>query len=111
MGENMKHFWALAICLVTTPAIAETVEVKYLGPVDLETYQCREVGRSSFVNRVCFDPAAKRMVVLLKSTYYAYCRMPATIVADFLNAESMGRFYNQKIKSSAVGGIYDCRDQ
>jgi hypothetical protein len=107
----MKHVWALALFLATTPAIAETVEVKYLGPVDLETYECREITRSSFVNRLCFDPIAKRMVVLLKSTYYSYCQIPATIVADFLNAESMGRFYNQKIKSSAAGGTYDCRDQ
>lgn len=50
------------------------------------------------------------MIVLLKSTYYAYCRVPADLVASFYAAESMGRFYNQRIKSDAVDGLYACND-
>jgi len=42
--------------------------------------------------------------VLLNSTYYHYCNMPASIVEQWLSAQSAGRFYNAYIK-----GNYDCR--
>lgn len=105
----MRHVGTFILTLLAaTSAIAETIEVKYLGPVELSTYACQDVTRSSFVNRVCYDDASESMIILLNSTYYAYCRIPEVVVREFLSAESMGRFYNQRIKSNAVAGIYDC---
>lgn len=104
----MRFIVAAAITLLATPAFAETIDVKYVGPVDLGSYECQTVTRSSLVNRVCFDQAAGSMIVLLKSTYYAYCHVPPDLIQAFYAADSMGRFYNQWIKSDAVAGEYSC---
>lgn len=101
---------AATIAALSCPAVAETIEVKYEGAVHLGNYECQTVTRSSLVNRVCYEEPAGSMIVLLKSTYYAYCRVPADLVASFYAAESMGRFYNQRIKSDAVDGLYACND-
>lgn len=106
----MRFIAAAAIALLATSAFAETVEVKYVGPVDLGTYECQTVTRSSLVNRVCFDQKASSMILLLKATYYAYCDVPDELVESFYAAESMGRFYNQQIKSDAAAGKYACND-
>lgn len=99
---------ATALLVVAVPAYAETVEVKYAEPVDLENYECVETV-SSFVHRICFDEATARVVVRLRNTYYAYCRLDAEMVAEWLAAESKGRFYNQTIKSNAANGRFDCK--
>lgn len=101
---------AATIAAMSWPALAETIQVKYEGAVDLGTYECQVVTRSSLVNRVCYDETAGFMIVLLKSTYYAYCGVPAQLVADFYAAKSVGHFYNQRIKSDAVEGRYACED-
>jgi hypothetical protein len=59
---------------VAFPAWAETVDVRYFGVVDLASYECADITRSSFVNRVCYDEAEQHMVVQLRETYYAYWR-------------------------------------
>jgi hypothetical protein len=100
-----------AFSLAAAPVLAETVDVKFVGPVDLQIYECQTITRSSFINRVCYDELASKMIILLRATtYYAYCRVPKCLVDAFLGAESMGRFYNTSIKSSAVAGAYDCID-
>lgn len=101
---------ALILALtISVPARAETVDVKYVGKVDLSVFNCTDVTRSSFVHRVCHDEANQKMVILLKRTYYQYCRIGAPVVQDLLAAESIGRFYNSQIKSSSNDGLYDCR--
>jgi hypothetical protein len=40
---------ALLFLLFTTEVRSENVEVKYRGPVDLKTFDCRDVDRSSFI--------------------------------------------------------------
>ncbi len=52
---------AMLSCLATS-AIAETVDVKYRGPVDLKTFACTDTV-SSFVNRVCYDKANAYMLI------------------------------------------------
>jgi hypothetical protein len=101
---------AATIAALSCPAVAETIDVKYAGQVDLGSYVCQPITRSSLVNRVCYDVGALLMIVLLRSTYYAYCDVPEDLVARFYAANSMGRFYNQEIKSDAVGGRYACND-
>lgn len=55
---------------VAAPASAETVDVKYRGPVDLKTFACATVMRSSLVWRVCYDQREQYMIIDLRGTYY-----------------------------------------
>lgn len=88
-------------------AKAEGVNVKYWGTADLSTYDCQNT-QSSFVHRICYDQTAAHVVVLLNQTYYAYCRVDPGTVSAWLAASSKGRFYNQRIKSGAVNGLFAC---
>ena len=90
-------------------ASAETIDVKYRGPVDLKPFACQSITRSSFINRVCYDAKEQYMVILLKTTYYHYCELPQATLTAFVNAESMGRYYNANIKGTGSDGPYDCR--
>lgn len=99
----------LAFCVAPlAPARAETVEVKYIGSTNLDHYECDIVTRSSLINRLCYNAAARSVVVQLRETYYAYCNVPDDVVANWFAAESMGRFYNQSIRSDAVDGRFAC---
>jgi KTSC domain len=99
---------ALAL-LITSPAISETVDVKYRGVVDLKTFACTDTPRSSFIQRVCYDKAQSYMLINLKGTYYHYCELPAATFDAFVTALSMGKFYNQNIRGSGSDGPFDCR--
>jgi len=92
------------LLLCASPARAEIVDVKYRGRVDLASFACTDVIRSSFIRRVCFDTAKSYMVISLNGTYYHYCSIPASTVDALLGADSMGRFFNAQVK-----GQYDCR--
>ena len=83
---------------------AETVNVKYRGPVDLAPFQCESVSKSSLVTRICYDRKEQYMVIALQGTYYHYCQIDGGTVAGLRGADSMGRFYNSYIK-----GNFDCR--
>jgi KTSC domain len=93
-------------CLLAfaTAALAETVEVKYRGVILLDRFTCSSIERSSFIRRVCYDRPDAYMIVRLNDTYYHYCDIDNATVDAFLNAESMGRFFNSSIK-----GHFDCR--
>lgn len=90
-------------------ASAETVDVKYRGPVDLKPFTCQSITRSSFINRVCYDAANQYMVILLNDTYYHYCELPRSTLDAFLASPSMGQFFNANIKGTGRDGPYDCR--
>ena len=107
----MKHSrivsWAMALALGIGAAMtvqAETVMVKYRGPVDLAPFTCEFVQRSSLVQRLCYDNREQYVIVNLNGTYYHYCEVPASVVAAWRSADSMGRYYNQNVK-----GRFDCR--
>lgn len=90
-------------------AQAETVDVKYRGPVDLASFECTAINRSSFVTRVCYLTKKSYLVIGLKKNYYHYCDVDAKTVRYFLAAPSMGRFYNASIKDSGTGGKFSCK--
>ena len=95
----------LVFLIVASPvANAETVNVKYRGPVDTSHFSCDDVSRSSFINRVCYDARNQYMLIALKGTYYHYCGIDGGTVSELMAASSMGRFYNGHIK-----GRFDCR--
>jgi hypothetical protein len=97
------------ICVTWFPASAESVDVKYRGSVDLKAFECPTIKDSSFVKRVCYDKINQYMIVQLQRTYYHYCEIGPQVVAAFIAADSLGRFYNATIKGSGADGPYDCR--
>lgn len=99
----------LCLLLLAAEVQAETVDVKYRGPVDLKTFECRDINRSSFIQRVCYDKPQSYMLISLKGTYYHYCELPPATFDALMSAPSMGQFYNQNIKGSGSNGPYDCR--
>jgi hypothetical protein len=99
----------LIVLLFTAEVHSETSDVKYRGPVDLKTFECRDINRSSFIQRVCYDKAESYMIISLRGTYYHYCELPPATFDDLMGAPSMGQFYNQNIKGSGSDGPYDCR--
>src|ERR1035437_8482914 len=100
---------ALMVLCFAAEARSETVDVKYRGPVDLKTFECRDINRSSFIQRVCYDKAQSYMIISLHGTYYHYCELPPATYDGLMDAPSMGHFYNQNIKGSGSDGAYDCR--
>jgi hypothetical protein len=98
------------LCAVLSgSAAAESVYVKYRGPVPLDTFQCAAVDRSSLVKRVCYDAAQEYMIILLKGTYYHYCEIGQGTVDALLAADSMGRYFQANIKGNGSDGPFDCR--
>jgi hypothetical protein len=89
-------------------ADAETINVEQRGAVDLAPFVCQDITRSSLVNRVCYDTANRTMIVQLNSVYSKYCDVPEATRDSFLNAPSMGRYYNANIKGSGAATPYQC---
>ena len=87
---------------------AETVAVEGRGAVDLAPFACQDITRSSLINRVCYDAASRTMIVQVKTAYSQYCGVPETARDSFLNAPSMGQYYNADIKSSGAVARYEC---
>ncbi len=90
---------------------AETVNVESVGAVDLAPFACQDITRSSVVNRVCYDAANRRMIVQANVAWSQYCDVPEAVRDNFLNAPSMGQYYNANIKGSETAGQYQCRPQ
>jgi hypothetical protein len=100
---------AVSVLFAATAGHAESVDVKYRGAVDLKTFECHDIDRSSFIQRVCYDKAQSYMLISLNGTYYHYCELPRALFDDLMGAPSMGRFFNQNIKGTGSDGPYDCR--
>jgi len=104
MKRELLVFLGMLLLAASAPASADTVMVKYRGPVKLDNFSCESVNRSSLVKRVCYQQTNRYMVISLSGTYYHYCRIGPEVVGALMQASSIGRFYNQSIK-----GQYDCR--
>ena len=98
---GMIAFVVLGLC---SAGCAESVSVKYRGEVDLRPFDCKNLTRSGFIDRVCYDRRNEYMLISLNGTYYHYCEIDASTVSSLLDAPSMGHFYNANIK-----GQFDCR--
>jgi hypothetical protein len=101
----MRALIALSVVLAasSTLANAETVQVKYRGPVDVSGFDCQS-GASSVVWRTCYDAKNRYLLVNLKGVYYHYCGMPTSVVAAWRGSESLGRYFEGNVK-----GRFDCR--
>ncbi|MCK1518229.1 KTSC domain-containing protein [Bradyrhizobium sp. 190] len=90
---------------------AEIVDVKDRGAVDLKPFNCLDTTRSSVISRVCYDADDRRMLVQRYAAYHQYCDVPKDTLDAFLNAPSMGQYFNANIKGAGrnESGPYDCR--
>src|SRR4029079_2655770 len=83
---------------------AETVDVEDRGSVDLRAFDCPDLTRSTVISRVCYDAQSRSMLVQRHAVYRQYCDLPKDTLDAFLNAPSMGRFFNANIKTTSVDG-------
>ncbi|SDM94974.1 KTSC domain-containing protein [Afipia sp. GAS231] len=94
--------------LLTAPVGTETVDLRNSKPIDLGTFECRDINRSTMIQRVCYDRAQRAMIVGIKSGYDRFCELPPETFDGFMTAPSMGQFYNQNIRGLAPDGRYEC---
>jgi hypothetical protein len=107
---------ALIICtpFLVSPAGAEQVCPKYADCVPLDRFNCDAITSDACVNRVCFEPTKRYMIIWLgkNNTPYHYCDIGPEVVDAFKTAPSKCAFYNSRIRSKLNGdhGPFDCRD-
>jgi hypothetical protein len=97
----------LIVLLFTAEVGSETVDVRDRGAVDLGTFECRDVNRSSIIQRVCYDGAQGYMIVAIKGVYDHFCGLSAPTFDGLMTAPSMGQFFNRNI--AGPDSRYDCR--
>jgi hypothetical protein len=92
----------LLFITMTESSIAgdENIIVKYRGEVNLESYQCDWISRSSLIKRLCYDSSQLHVIVLLKQTYYQYCVVPKKVISEWAKSSSMGEYYNSNVKGN-----------
>lgn len=98
----------LAIVLFcVTSAKAETIDVKYLGQVNLNSYKCPDIEQDEDVKRICFDASRSHLIVKLGSTYYNYCNVPHDIFVEWISSESLYKYYKKSIITNRSEGRVD----
>ena len=98
---------AILMHLLAAPVVSETVDVGGRESVDLNSFECRDISRSSVVQRVCYDRAQRHLIVSVKGAYDRYCDLPAGTFDAMIVAPSMGQFFNRNIRG-APGARYAC---
>jgi hypothetical protein len=96
---------SLIAFLLAAPVGSETVDVRDRGPIDLATF---DINRSSLIQRVCYDPAQRHLIVGIRGRYDDYCELPQQTFDGFMTAPSMGQFFKQNIRGSGPDGRYGC---
>lgn len=90
-----------SVLLITAPAaMAERVYVKSRGEVELAPFRCESFSRSTNVKRICYDEREKYALASVKGIWYHYCNVPPTTVAAWKKSGSVGRYYNDNIRSN-----------
>ena len=93
--------------LLTAPVVSESIDVGGRGSIDLNGFECRDITRSSIVQRVCYHRAHRHLIVAVKGAYDQYCDLPAETFDAFLGAPSMGQFFKRNIRA-APGAAFAC---
>lgn len=99
---------AVVLSVCSLPVRAESVFVKYRGAVDLKPFDCTDIARSSFVDRVCYDRRNQYMLISLNGTFYHYCEIDAGTVASLLNAPSMTGSTTPASRALLTAGFVKC---
>jgi hypothetical protein len=108
-GGMIRAATTLILLLLTAEVGTETIEVGDHGVVDLATFECRDINRSSIIQRVCYDKAKGSLIVSINGVYDQYCDLPASTFEGLTGAPSMGQFFNRNIRGSGSDGAYHCR--
>ena len=87
---------------------AESIDVRYLGPVNLKPFICQDITRSSLIERVCYDETNRHMVIRHSAVHDQYCELPKSVADAFLNAPSMGQYFKANIAGTGKSGPYEC---
>jgi len=98
----------LALLFAAPWEVAEIVEVKDRGQVDLAPFSCQDVTRSSVISRVCYDDKSRRMLVQRHAVYQQYCDVSQDARDALLNAPSMGRYFRTHIEGADGSKGYGC---
>ena len=99
----IKAAIALVVQLLAAEVGSETVEVRDRGLVDLATFECRDIRRSSLIQRVCYDAAQGHLIVSVRNVHDQYCDLPRTTFEALMAAPSMGQFFNRNIRGAPFG--------
>jgi hypothetical protein len=102
---------ALFLSLFAAPVTSEMVDVRGRVAIDLEMFECRDINRSTVVQRVCYDAAQSTLVVAVRGGYQQFCGVPVETYTAFMDAPSMGLFFNRNIRATASGERYRCGPQ
>ena len=94
--------------LAAAPIVSETIETGEHRLVDLKTFECRDITRSTVLQRVCYGRAQQALVVAVDGVYDRYCGVPIDTVERLLGSPSMGQFFKQNIKREVSGSRYAC---
>ena len=105
----MRLLLILMLWVVSVAARAETVQVKYHGPVSLASFTCSEVSERSDVSRICYDSADRYMLIRLGATYYHYCEVDSVTASMLLASTTKRKFFESRIRGSGSDGPFDCR--
>jgi hypothetical protein len=108
-GTTVRLLLLLLLVSACRIAGAETVQVKYHGPVPLDAFACVDVNEGSDVSRICYDTSDRYMLIRLRTTYYHYCEIDAQTVKGLLAASSRRQFFEARIRGSGNDGPFDCR--
>ena len=100
---------AILVHLLATPVVSETIDVAGTGGVDLDRFECRDITRSSIVQRVCYAPAQRHLIVAVRGAYEQYCNLPAETFVALMAAPSMGQFFKRNVRG-ASGARFACRN-
>lgn len=100
----LRKFILFLLLINISPA--ETIYVKYRGPVNVDNghFDKVQLKNSSLVNAMYYDSNNEYLLVRLQNTYYHYCAIPNKVVNMWVKSSSLGNHYKSFIK-----GNYDCR--
>lgn len=107
-GGLVRRSLSVAVALLwVLSSNAHDIDVKYRpDPVDVDNghFQHMSLKPSSLVQDIYYDAGNHYLLVSLNGTFYHYCGIPANVVAAWIDAPSLGSFYNSSVK-----GRFDCR--
>lgn len=100
---------ALILSLFSAPIGPETVDLGNSTTLDLTTFDCRDINRSTIVQRVCYSASERAVMVAVRGSYQHYCGVPAETYDALMIAPSMGIFLNRVLRIAGADGRYACR--
>ncbi|WP_291842317.1 KTSC domain-containing protein [Bradyrhizobium sp.] len=100
---------SLVLVLLSASIGVETVNVGDGGLHDVGSHECRDINRSTIVQRVCYDRARLHLIVGIQGSYSQYCELSVETFDAFMAAPSMGQFFRRNIGEQGTSGRYNCQ--